>query len=62
MSHNELFRSDQIEFKSPSSNMIDIHDPQQSIHYIISAHISKNNANKAEGAQIHKLTHILDHR
>ena len=40
---------------------MDIHDPQQNIHYIISSHISKNNINKVEGAQIPKLTHILDH-
>ena len=37
------------------------YDPQQNIHYIISSHISKNNINKVEGAQIPKLTHILDH-
>ena len=40
---------------------MDIHNPQQNIHYIISSHISKNNINKVEGAQIPKLTHILDH-
>ena len=37
------------------------YDPQQNIHYIISSHLSKNNINKVEGAQIPKLTHILDH-
>ena len=38
-----------------------MHDPQQNIHYTISSRISKNNINKVKGAQIPKLTHILDH-